>query len=121
VNLNERELEQLLKYMDVDGDGEVSQDDFVTFLRYSGDQLADKSSLQSTTIVDITVSRNHKEEAALHSMGFQMCEGDLNGECFGTSRVYLWYRRMAQMPSGCPTAPLVNLYLHNSKVGGRIE
>lgn len=119
MNLNERELEAFLKYLDVDGDGEVSPDDFVTFLRYKGDQLADQSTLNTAAIVDIAVSDSPEEESALHTLGYQMLETNLNADTVVTSKCYLWYRRLSQVPAGTPTSPLVDIFLHVTKVSSQ--
>ena len=75
ISLNERELEELLRYLDIDGDGEVSQDDFLLFIKHSGEHVDEKGGQHlATTIVDLAVSRNAQQEAALAAMGYQMGE-----------------------------------------------
>jgi hypothetical protein len=91
TNLNEREVEQLLRYMDVDSDGEVSQDDFVTFLKHAGDHLDERGNMHASTIVDVAVSSSAQQEAALAAMGFQMAEVRGRSSCPAINTYQLTY------------------------------
>lgn len=75
VSLNERDVQALFKYMDVDGDGEVSAEDFILFLKHSGEQFeGERGAQRAMTIVDVAVSLNAEQEAALAQLGYQMSE-----------------------------------------------
>ena len=91
VSLTPGELTLLMEFVDRDGDGKVTRDDFRSFLEETRDLYVDTLWDDGKAITDIAVSTTEAEALALQQRGFRKINVNCNSKSRGT--VFLWYAK----------------------------
>jgi Ca2+-binding EF-hand superfamily protein len=126
--ISEKEAKDLVALMDMDQDGSVSLDDFVSFCGEQGKDVVDRNDnapanilggRQGAAIVDIKVSCSKAEEASFEELGYKQLEEDVNEGVFGKP-VHIWFRRHKHGGAGKRLKPLVDIVLDPKNINSAL-